>query len=205
LHDYVKSNPLDFKTSFDAQTLGIQLYRGTAHFLIRQPNLLRIETSSGDRSYLAVSDGKMLTIYNPHQRKFAQISAPNSPAAAFRLLTGEIGVESQVLNFLGVLDDVVAGTAGAQVTAAGSTTIGGRQCDRFTVVEETGVNKWEVWLAKNEVPLLCKLTYQSIDGPAQTNELSWKPSPVFSQETFAFFPPEGSTKVDIGALGLSLP
>jgi len=205
LHDYLKSSPLAFETSFDARSQGDELYRGSAHFLIRQPNLLRIETSSGDRSYVVISDGKVLTIYNPHLRKYAQMPAPDSPAAAFGVLTGEMGVESQVLNFLGAADDVVAGADGMKVAAAGSSTIAGRQCDGFTVVDRLGDNKWEAWLEKNDVPLLCKLIYHSVDGPAQTNEFSWKPTPVFSPDTFVFSPPEGSTKVDVGSLGLAPP
>ena len=188
LDDYLKSSPLDFETSFDARSQGDELYRGTAHFLIRRPNLLRIETSSGDRSYVVISDGKVLTIYNPHLRKFAQMPAPDSPAAAFGVLTGEMGVESQVLNFLGAADDVVAGADGMKVAAAGSSTIAGQLCDGFTVVDRMGDNKWEAWLQKNDVPLLCKLIYHSVDGPAQTNDFSWKPNPVFPPDTFVFSP-----------------
>ena len=115
LHDYVKSTPLDFETSFDARTLGEELYRGSVHFRIRQPNLLRIETSSGRNAYVVISDGKVLTIYDPKQRKFAQTTAPDSPAAAFGLFTGELAVESQVLDFIRVVDDVVAGSDDVEV------------------------------------------------------------------------------------------
>ena len=76
LHDYVKSTPLDFETSFDARTLGEELYRGSVHFQICHPNLLRIETSSGRNAYVVISDGKVMTIYDPKQRKFAQTTAP---------------------------------------------------------------------------------------------------------------------------------
>ena len=200
LHDYVKSTPLDFETSFDARTLGDELYRGSVHFQIRQPNLLRIETSSGRNAYVVISDGKVLTIYDPKQRKFAQTTAPDSPAAAFGLFTGELAVESQVLDFLRVVDDVVAGSDDIKVAAAGSSTIGGRQCDKFTAVGRMGDDSWEAWLEKNDVPLLCRLVYRNVDGPTQTNEFRWKPNPVFSQDTFVFSPPEGSTKVDIGSL-----
>src|SRR6185503_19546573 len=123
LRDYVKSSPLDFETSFDARMLGDELYRGSSHFLIWQPNLVRIETNSGNRSYLTVSDGKVMTIYNPRQRKSAQMTAPDSPAAVYGMLTGEMGVEAQVLRFLRVVDDVVAGADSAKPVAAGSSTI----------------------------------------------------------------------------------
>ena len=42
LHDYVKSSPLDFETSFDARMQGDELFRGSVHFLISRPDLLRI-------------------------------------------------------------------------------------------------------------------------------------------------------------------
>ena len=64
-----------------------------------------------------------MTIYNPKQRKFAQTTAPDLPAAAFGLLSGEIGVEAQVLDFLRVVDDVVAGSDDIKVAAAGSAAI----------------------------------------------------------------------------------
>ena len=112
-----------------------------------------------------------------------------------------MGVESQVLRFLGVVDDVVAGADGAKPVAAGSSTIGGRQCDRFTIAGQMG-ESWEAWLEKNDVPLLCKLINHA-DTTVQTNEFKWKSNPVFSPETFVFSPPEGSTKVDVGSVGLS--
>ena len=205
LQDYMKSSPLDFETSFDARADGDELFRGSVHFLIRQPNRLRAESSFGDASYLVISDGTVMTIYNPKQRKFSQTTAPDSTARAFGFFTGEIGVKSQVLEFLGVVDDVVAGSDDIAVTAGGSGAIGGRQCDKFTVTSATGDEKWEAWLEKSDTPLLCKLVYSNVDGPTQTNEFSWKPTPVFSQATFVFSPPQGTTKVDMGNLGLTLP
>jgi hypothetical protein len=59
-----------------------------------------------------------------------------------------------VLNFLGAADDVVAGADGMKVAAAGSSTIAGRQCDGFTVVDRIGDNKWEAWLQKKDVHYL---------------------------------------------------
>ena len=110
-----------------------------------------------------------------------------------------------MLNFIGVVDDVVTGAAGPSVSTAGSNTIGGRKCDRFTVVGQMGDEKWEAWLENSEVPLLCKLNYHNIDGPMQTNEFTWKLNPALPPETFFFSPPEGSTKVDVGSLGATSP
>ena len=86
LNNYIKSNPLDFETTFEARAGGDELYRGSVHFLLRQPNQLRAEASFGEATYLVISDGTVMTIYNPQQRKFSQTAAPASLAAAFRIL-----------------------------------------------------------------------------------------------------------------------
>ena len=205
LNNYIKSNPLDFETTFEARAGGDELYRGSVHFLLRQPNQLRAEASFGEATYLVISDGTVMTIYNPQQRKFSQTAAPASLAAAFGFFTGEIGVDSQVLNFLSVVDDAVGGSDDFKLAAGGSETIGGRQCDKFTVTGKMGDNWWDAWLEKGEIPLLCKVVYHNVDGPTQTNEFRWKPTPVISKETFVFSPPTGSTKVDVGDLNLAAP
>jgi hypothetical protein len=205
LRDYLKKGPLDFETSFDARSQGTELYRGLVHFIVSQPNLLRIEASSGDRSFILISDGKLLTIYNPGLHKYAQVDAPSSPAAAFSILTGELGVESQILDFFVAADDVVSETSEIKVDATGPSNIGGRQCDGFTLSGKMGDNQWEAWLEKKNVPLMCKLIYHSVDGPVQTNEFTWNPTPLLTPDTFVFSAPAGSKKVDMGTLGLSLP
>jgi hypothetical protein len=205
LNNYIKGNPLDFETSFDARAEGDELYRGSVHFLLRQPNQLRAEASFGGASYLVISDGTVLTIYNPQQRKYSQSQAPNSLAAAFGFFTGEIGADAQMLNFLSVVNEAVAGSSDFKLTAGGSDTIGGHQCDKFTVTGKLGDNWWDAWLEKSDPPLPCKLVYHNVDGPTQTNGFRWKPTPALSQETFVFSPPAGSTKVDVGDLNLAAP
>jgi hypothetical protein len=205
LKNYIANNPLDFDTSFNARADGNELYRGSIHFLLRQPNLLRAEASYGEASYVVVSDGTVMTIYNPAQRKYSQSAAPASLAQAFGFFSGEVGVDSQILNFLSVVEQAANGSDDFKLVAAGSETIGGRQCDKFTVTGKMGDNWWDAWLEKAKIPLLCKVVYHNVDGPTQTNEFRWKPTPVLSKDTFAFSPPAGSTKVEIGDLNLAAP
>ena len=205
LQNYIQNKPLDFDSSFEARADGDELYRGSIHFLLSQPNLLRAQASYGQASYLIVSDGTVMTIYNPAQKKFSQSAAPSSLAQAFGYFSGEIGVDSQVLNFLSVVEDAAAGSDDFKLSAGGSETIGGHQCDKFTVTGKLGDNWWEAWLEKGDVPLLCRVVYHNVDGPTQVNEFSWKPTPTLSKDTFVFTPPAGSTKVDIGDLNLAAP
>lgn len=205
LDDYLQKNPLDFETSFNATSDGNELYRGTGHFLIQRPNQLHSEITLSQNTYWVISDGTVLTIYDVQQHKYSQTASPQSLAAAFGFFTGELGIDSQVLNFMDIVDSVVTGSDGTKATAAGSDMIAGQQCDKFTVSGSSGDDTWQVWLQKGDKPLLCKLVYQSVDGPAQTNTFTWKTTPAFTPQTFEFSPPAGAAKVDIGDLNLASP
>jgi len=202
---YVQNNALDFETSFDASSDGNELYRGKGHFIIHQPNALRADIELKSASYLVISDGTVLTIYDPQQKKYAQASSPASLSASFSFFTGELGIDAQVVNFLDVVHDVVSANNGTTVKSAGSETIDGKACDKFTVSTASSTDTWQAWLDKGDKPVLCKLIYRSVDGPTQTNTFKWNATPQISATTFAFSPPAGSTKVDVGDLNMVAP
>jgi outer membrane lipoprotein-sorting protein len=212
LQDFVGSNVLDFKTSVDARDETLGTTRGSVHYLIKRPNLFRIEGTIGGDNYALVSDGQVMTIYNAGEHKFTDLPAPESAAGGMSILTGLASIESQVLKFVGVLDDVAKEVKGVTITASGSETIGDRQCDRFKIVESSDdgySEKWDVWLERKEVPLPCRFVVSGSSGLArdvQTNEFSWVPNPAVTAETFKFDAPKGSVKVgSVGELGLRPP
>lgn len=205
LDDYLQSNPIDFETKFNATSDGNELYHGTGHFIVRQPNALRSEVTLDANTYIVISDGTVLTIYNPQQKKYSQNAAPGSLSAAFGFFTAELGIDSQVLNFMGVVHDAVGGGDGMTIKPAGSETVDGKTCDKFQVSTASGDDNWEVSLEQGDKPLFCKLVYHSVDGPAQTNTFHWNSTPNIAPETFTFSAPAGSTKVDIGDLNMVSP
>jgi hypothetical protein len=205
LAEYLQNNPLDFQTTFDARSGGNELYRGKGHFLVRRPNQMRAEINLGGKVYWIISDGTVLTIYDVQQRKYSQTASPATLSSAFGFFAGEIGIDSQVLNFMEIVDDTASGSQNFKVTSAGSGTIDGKACDRFAVASASGDDTWQAWLEKGDKPLLCRLAYQSVDGPAQTNTFAWKSPAAISAESFTFSPPAGSAKVDIGDLNLVSP
>lgn len=205
LDDYLQSNPLDFQTTFNATSDGNELYHGTGRFIIRKPSALRANVALGRNTYLVISDGSVLTIYDPQQKKYSQTPAPPSLPAAFGFFTGELGIDSQVLNFMNVVHDAVSGSDGTTVKSSGSATIDGKSCDEFTVSASSGDDTWNVWLEKGDKPLLCKLIYRSVDGPAQSNMFHWNSAPAITPETFTFTAPSGATKVDVGDLNMASP
>lgn len=208
LSEYLRSNPLDFQTTFNAQDASLGASRGSAHFFIERPNLLRVEVSAPAFSYLLISDGTVFTIYDRNKRKYAQTIAPSTPLGALNLFTGLSAAEAQVLRFLGVISDVASGGEGIQVSTGGSSSVGGRQCDHFKIVYTTGVlpDSWQAWLERGGVQLPCKSVITTADKSlVQTNEYNWNSSPALSPDTFVFTPPSGSQKVEISELGLRPP
>lgn len=150
-----------------------------------------------------------MTIYNPQEQKFGEVLAPATPAEGLNLLAGLTAVQSQIIGLVDVIRDVAAGNM--QATAAGASTVGDRQCDRFTVVQSDDMSsdKWDVWLEQQDVPLPCKFVVNSSGGltrDVQTNGFSWKLNPALSSEAFKFVPPDGSKMVqEVSALGLQPP
>ena len=104
LSEYLSENALE--TSYVSQNRSLGTSRGTAHFVIGRPNLLRVEITAPNFSYLLISDGDVLTIYNQIINNYTQVLAPRRPLGALMLFTGLTAFEAQVLRFLGVISDV---------------------------------------------------------------------------------------------------
>ena len=211
LKRFFGDNSLDFRTSFVGVSSTRPL-RGTVDFLIKRPNLFRIEGRLGRSSYTLVSDGKVMTIYNKREQRFTEVQAPESPSQGMALLVGLASTQSHVLKLIDVLAHVAVGAQDTRVAAAGSEVVNGRPCSRFNIVENADgwyPEKWEVWLEQKDVPLPCKFRVISTDSlirDTHTTQISWNAAPTFSDDTFRFNPPKGSKKVEsVGALGLHPP
>jgi outer membrane lipoprotein-sorting protein len=211
LHDFVGSNELDFQTTIVSRDEYIGAAQGKAYFMIKPPNVFRIEGSLGRASYTLVSDGQTMTIYNPLEQRFVELPAPESPGEGLSLLVGLASAQARILDLVVVIREAASGSETIEVTPAGTSTIGGRQCDHFKIVETTATPvarsmRWEVWLEQKEPPVPCKFIVTSSDGmttDVEVNEFSWKLHPVFSPEVFKFAAPAGSKRVDrVSELGL---
>jgi len=211
LKNVANNSALDFQTSF-ALISKTRPGRGAVHFQIRRPNLFHIDGTAGRSKYVLVSDGKSMTIYNPSDRRYTEVDAPASAAEGMALLTGLASTQSQVLALVRMIADVASGASGIEVASAGSDMIGERQCKHFIIIQNADSwwpERWEVWLEDKDTPLPCKFkvtTSDSLTRDVQTNHITWKADPIFSDDTFRFTPPKGSKKVEsVGALGLHPP
>jgi hypothetical protein len=207
LSEFIGGKTADFETSFNSRSRTRQV-NGSVHFLIQQPNLFRIDAATGRVSYTLVSDGQIMTIYNPRLKKYVELAAPDSAAKGLGLVTGLSSVQSQLLRLVGVIHDVARGSERFAVTAEGASEVGGHQCNRFVIVEKTEARRysesWEVWLRQADEPLPCKFTVKSSDGSSddvQTSSFTWK-TPKISDDSFMLLLPAGAKKVDsVGDLG----
>lgn len=204
LDNYLKNNAIDFTTSYKAQNVSLGSSQGAGHFYVTHPNLLRIELTGADFSYLMTSDGKVFTIYDKKKKKYAQRPATERPIESVNLFTGLAAFQARVLQFLGLVGDISSGDSDFMVKQAGVERIGGLQCVRYDIQRTSTADsdQWTAWLRQDGVPLPCKTVIRSSDeGMQQTNLYDWKKT-VPQPAIYVFTPPEGSTKVGISELAL---
>ena len=153
LKDVASNTSLDFQTSFTSISK-TRPERGSVHFQIKRPNLFRIDGTAGRAKYVLISDGKMMTIYNPGEQRYTEVSAPASAAEGMALLTGLSTTQSQVLALVRVIADVASDAAGTKVASSGADTVGSRQCKHFRVVQNADSwwpERWDVWLEDRDM------------------------------------------------------
>ena len=199
---YMETEPeMNFQTTFRASsTLLDTKSQGTAEFVTKLPNLLRASMKGSGNTYQYVSDGTLLTIYNARSNEYADTAARASVIGNMTFIAGLMSFQSRIFDFLAALDQAVLG-GGVKITSAGSESVNGRRCDRFTVV--TQVEKWDVWVDKAPPNLPCKLISSDVNDPAatvQVNEFTWRKAPKVDAGTFKFSAPAGSKRVDVGTL-----
>ncbi len=164
----------------------------TAEFFLKRPNQLRVEMSSGHRSYNVISDGKRLTIYKPQARRYAQFAARDSMLGSMYTAAGLMNIAGRMLDFFWA----VSANTDLSITSLPPLNIEGRECRGIRV--ERFEEVFDVWIAPSGAPLPCKLVNHRTDGSAsvgQTTLFSWR-QPAFDASTFTFVPPNGSRQVD---------
>ena len=194
MHAYFLDTPdIEFQTSFNVTSdTPSAIKRGTAHFMLRQPNLFRVDLSSNDKSTVFSSDGTTLTIFRPAEGKYARIPARNTTMGTMYLAVGLLNIQARLVDFLWTVDY----GQNVKVAPSGTETVAGNACNHFSVDRFEDI--WDVWLGQTDPPLPCKLVSgQTVgnDRTVQTNEFSWNQKPAFSRQTFVFEPPEGSREV----------
>ena len=189
----VKARGLDFETRFQGSDATLRTSdRGTARFIVRQPNLLRITATTSKGSFVIVSDGKALTIHEPAKRRYRQIPAKDSIVGNLYLVAGLVGVEIRMIDFFWTVDYLAGDLGYGLVTQNGAKKFGAKVCDGYRVARDQ--DRWDIWVDRSAERWPCHLISKRIDGNAalsQTNAFTWQLAPKISASTFKFAPPKG--------------
>src|SRR4051794_17704163 len=106
LRAYLKRNSaIEFETTFAASDAASDdNVKGKAHFVFRRPNMFRIEAEAANESYVYVSDGTSMTIYDTRRKLFSQTPARATLADNMNLVSGLMGYQAHIFDFLAALD-----------------------------------------------------------------------------------------------------
>ena len=203
MHRWKKNeNALDLKTSFSISNSVLDLNsRGTVRFRIQRPNSFHVEVVSGGKRELFVTDGKLLTIYRPQKKVYAQLFAEDSILGTMFKAIGGLTLQAKLIEFFWTVDYLSIGAEDVKVTAGGSTQIRGKTCRKYQVVR--ALEAWDVWIAQGDTPYPCRLISRTKDQSAstvQSNEVTWTLKPSFNSAVFAFKPPANARKVSMSGL-----
>ena len=171
--------------------------------VVRRPDRLAADVTGDDGSTKMFYDGKTLVAYNPDEKKYSSIPVPGKIDEMVDAAESRLGADFPLADLLtdnpekSILSGV---TSGGQVGVA---TIDGVKCRHFFFNQSLDLDL-ELWVEDNDQSLLRRVfvTYRSLPGhPTFTAELSdWDFSIHPTDADFAFQPPAGVTKVDVGTV-----
>ena len=142
-------------------------------------------------------DDRLLTVFSPESRYYAQTEAPASVGDALDFALEELEIDAPMSDFFkgNVAEGMMTGVHTALYL--GLSRIRGVECHQLALRHsEFDV---QIWVSTGSNPLPQKVVIASIfegGSPRFSSLLDWNVSPTFTGETFDFTAPEGSIKID---------
>lgn len=165
---------------------------------VQRPNKLRAERTGDLVDQLFVYDGKSLTLYNPQDRVFAQVAAPDTLEGMLDFARTKLDIVAPASDLLykNAYDILMDGVTDGFVV--GKAVIEGVRCDQLAF--RAPHVDWQIWVQEGAQPLPRRLviTTRDLDNAPQfaVTVTKWNLKPSFDARTFVFTPPPGATKVD---------
>ena len=176
-------------------------FSGTQNLLIRQPNGLRGEVSTGAQHRLWFYDGKNFTLYADGVGYYATVPAPKNLRELGDTLQKKFGIE------MPLRDLFLWGTDRAPTKGITSAVDLGQAEVEGTTVQHYAFRQdnvdWQVWIQKGDYPLPRKLVITTTDDDARPDYsavLNWNLAPSFNNEAFVFYPPPSAKRIVIARL-----
>jgi hypothetical protein len=173
-------------------------FNHTARQSVQRPNKLRAERTGDLVSQVFYYDGKSLTLFNPQDKVYAQVAAPDTLDAMFDFARTKLDIVAPASDLLyknayevlmdGVTDGFVVGKA----------VIEGVRCDHLAF--RAPQVDLQIWIQEGAQPLPRKfvITTRDLQNAPQfaVTVTKWNLKPTFNAQTFSFTPPAGVKKVD---------
>jgi hypothetical protein len=173
-------------------------FNHTARMAAQRPNKLRAERTGDLVNQVFVYDGKSLTLYNPREKVFAQVAAPDTLEGMLDFARARLDIVAPAGDLLyknayellmdGVTDGFVVGKA----------VIEGVRCDHLAF--RAPHVDLQVWIQEGAQPLPRKfvITTRDLENAPQfaVTVTKWNLKPTFDAQTFAFKPAAGVKQVD---------
>jgi hypothetical protein len=147
-------------------------------------------------------DGRNLSLYNPDQKVYASVAAPNT-------LEGMLDFARDALDIIVPAGDLLYRNAYELLTAdvksgfvVGKGVIGGVRCDHLAF--RNAEVDWQIWIQEGAKPLPRKyvITSTQVAGAPQFAVLAtWNTAPKFADGTFVFAPAKDARRIDFLKVG----
>ena len=173
-------------------------FNHTARSSVQRPNKLRAERTGDLVQQLFVYDGKTLTLYNPKDKAYAQVAAPDTLEAMLDFARSQLDIVAPASDLLdknayGILMDGVTDSF-----VVGKAVIEGVRCDHLAF--RAPHVDWQIWVQEGAQPLPRRLVITTRDLPNApqfaVTMTKWKLKATFDAQTFKFTPAGGARQVD---------
>ncbi len=197
MHEHlIGAKDIEFLTDFKISHQALGTTRsGTAHYILRKPNLLRATVTLGTAEAIIVSDGHVLTIHEPKKKTYQQSPARDSIVGNLYVAAGLASVQPRLIDFFWSIDYLAKLGGYAKLQALPPDKVGAKACEGIRVQRQE--DDWSVWLENTDNRLPCRLVSKRTDGGSlviQSNTLKWVENPVITDDTFRFVSPDGHKK-----------
>jgi hypothetical protein len=169
--------------------------------VIRRPDRIAIELVGDDGGHELFYDGRSAALFDPGRNQYALLPVSGGISSAMNSVLDKLRMDFPLADFFtetpdeALLDGAIGGWQ------VGTSKVDGIDCRHLFFVKRGGV-EIELWLENNEssLPHRVVVTYRLLPGqPSFIAELtSWDARVRPSDSDFAFKPPAGARRVELG-------
>jgi len=173
-------------------------FNSTGRQSVQRPNKLRADRTGDLVEQVFVYDGKSLTLYNPQDKVYAQVAAPDTLEGMLDFARTKLDIVAPAgdLVYKDAYDILMDGVTEGIVV--GKAVIEGVFCDHLAF--RAPQVDWQIWIQHGAQPLPRKIVITTLDLPNapqySVTVTRWNLQPTFDATTFTFAPQAGMKQID---------